>query len=78
MTPPNKDERTRAAARVDELEARLAEQDQSILELSGELYRQQRQIAQLETELRLLADRMRALSTSGPAPDSDDEAPPHY
>jgi uncharacterized coiled-coil protein SlyX len=28
-------------ARIDELEARLAQQDQSLLELSDELYRQQ-------------------------------------
>ena len=50
---------TRSEQRIDELEARLAEQDHSILELSDEVYRQQRQIAKLETELQRLAERLK-------------------
>ncbi len=72
------DERRIDPARIDELETRLAEQDQSILELSDELYRQQRQIAQLEAQLRQLGERLKTLSAPEPAPDGADEVPPHY
>jgi SlyX protein len=64
-------------ARIDELESRLAQQDQSILELSDELYRQQQQIAQLEMQVRQLSARL----TEATPPDSGnpaDEVPPHY
>jgi SlyX protein len=77
MSLPN-DEQQRAAARIDELESRLAQQDHAILELSDELYRQQRQIARLETELAQLVERVRSMSTPEPAPGPDDETPPHY
>jgi SlyX protein len=79
MTSPlHDDEQKRAAARIDELETRLAQQDQSLLELGDELYRQQRQIARLETELRQLVDRLQALSAPDPASNPADEIPPHY
>jgi SlyX protein len=78
MAPPNNDEQKRAAARIDELETRLAQQDQTLLELSDELYRQQRQIARLETELRQLIDRMKTVSAREPASSAADEVPPHY
>ena len=65
-------------ARIDELEARLAQQDQSLLELSDELYRQQQQIAKLELELRHLAGRLKAIAIPGPANEPQDETPPHY
>lgn len=67
------------SARIDELEVRVAQQDQSILELSDEIYRQQREIAGLELRLRELGERVRALAeASGPAPGPVDERPPHY
>jgi uncharacterized coiled-coil protein SlyX len=67
---------TRSERRIDELEARLAEQDQSILELSDEVYRQQKQIAKLETEVQRLAERLKTQpqGAAGNAP----EIPPHY
>jgi uncharacterized coiled-coil protein SlyX len=64
-------------ARIDELEARVAQQDQSLLELSDEIYRQQRHIAQLEEQLRALSTRVQAL-TSREATEPRDERPPHY
>jgi len=64
MAPPN-DEQQRTSARIDELESRLALQDQ------------QRQIAQLETQLRQLGDRVRTLNAPE-APQPADEIPPHY
>jgi SlyX protein len=78
MAPPDNDEQKRAAARIDELETRLAQQDQTLLELSDELYRQQRQIARLETELRQLVDRVKTVSAPEPASSAADEVPPHY
>ena len=78
MAPPNNDEQRRTTARIDELETRLAQQDQTLLELSDELYRQQRQIARLETELRQLVDRMKTVSVPERASSPGDEVPPHY
>jgi uncharacterized coiled-coil protein SlyX len=68
----------RDASRIDELEARLAQQDQSLLELSDEVYRQQRQIAELGEKLRVLTQRIEALTSREPTPGSVDEIPPHY
>jgi uncharacterized coiled-coil protein SlyX len=65
-------------ARIDELEARVAQQDQSILELSDEIYRQQRQIAQLETHVRNLTERLRTIGAPEPADELANETPPHY
>jgi SlyX protein len=65
-------------ARIDELEARLALQDQSILELSDEIYRQQRQVAELENRLRLLAQRLETMAAPAEARNPADEVPPHY
>ena len=78
MPPANNDEQKRVAARIDELEIRLAQQDQTLLELSDELYRQQRHIARLETELRQIVDRMKTVSTPERASAPTDEVPPHY
>jgi SlyX protein len=66
------------AARIDELEARLAQQDQSLLELSDEIYRQQRQIAQLEMRVRDLTERLKTIAAGEPASQSGEEIPPHY
>ena len=67
---------TRSEQRIDELEARLAEQDHSILELSDEVYRQQRTIAKLEAEVQRLAERLKTQS-QGDASNAT-EIPPHY
>ena len=74
MTPGN----TANDARIDELEERLAHQDQTVHELGNEVYRQQRQITQLEAFVRQLAARLASAET-GPAIDRPvDEVPPHY
>lgn len=65
-------------ARIDELETRLALQDQSILELSDEMYRQQRRMGELEDQLRMLTQRLETLAAPAEARDSADEVPPHY
>lgn len=65
-------------ARIDELEARLALQDQSILVLSDEIYRQQRRVSELEDRLRALAQRLETLASPAETRDPADEVPPHY
>jgi uncharacterized coiled-coil protein SlyX len=65
-------------ARLDELEARLALQDQSIVELSDEIYAQQKDIARLEGKVRELTERLRAATAQDPAGDVSHEIPPHY
>ncbi|HET8698149.1 MAG TPA: SlyX family protein [Gammaproteobacteria bacterium] len=66
-------------ARINELEARVALQDQSLLELGDEVYRQQRRIGELEDRLRVLAQRLEALTAPPPAAGNPaDEVPPHY
>lgn len=64
--------------RITELESRLAQQDHSLLELSDEVYRQQRQIAALEEELKLLRTRFESSAARERRPDPGDELPPHY
>ena len=65
-------------ARLDELESRLALQDQSLLELSDEVYRQQQHIERLEREVRRLAERLESVAAAAPPPSATDEVPPHY
>lgn len=64
--------------RLNELEARVAHQDQSILELSDEIYRQQKQIALLEEQARHLMERLQSVTTAAPTGDPSNEIPPHY
>lgn len=65
--------------RIDELEARLAQQDHSIAELSDEVYQQQKQIGQLEIMVRHLVERLQQVEPQGSqSSDSTDEIPPHY
>ncbi|MBT8445106.1 MAG: SlyX family protein [Gammaproteobacteria bacterium] len=65
-------------ARIMELENRVAHQDQALMDLSDEIYRQQQQITRLEDRSRQLLVRVEALATAGPAGDPSDEVPPHY
>jgi SlyX protein len=65
-------------ARIDELETRLALQDQSIQQLSDELYRQQQQIAQLELTVRGVVERLAEVARPEPAAGPRGEIPPHY
>ena len=74
MAEPGND----AEARFSDLEARAAEQEKSILELSDELYRQQRQIAELEAQLHHVVERIKASAAAPPLSDAEDEIPPHF
>jgi len=64
--------------RIDDLEAKLAHQDQAILELSDEIYEQQKQITRLEAQGCELVARLESLAGGDGPTDAGDEKPPHY
>jgi SlyX protein len=66
------------ASRLDDLEAQLAQQDQTLAELGAEVFRQQRDIARLEDQLRVLTERLKAFAAREPSRDPLEERPPHY
>lgn len=72
MTADNPD------TRIDELESRLAHQDQALHELGDEVYRQQQQIMQLEAAIRKLISRLETAEPGESSPGPADEIPPHY
>lgn len=65
-----------AEARLIELEARIAHQDQAINDLSQEIYEQQKQIDKLEATCKYLLEQSRQLT--GPEGSDENEIPPHY
>lgn len=64
--------------RISELEARLAHHYHSIEKMSDEIYRQQKQIVQLEDKVRWLVERLELVAPPQSSNDQPDEAPPHY
>ncbi len=66
-------------ARADELETRLAWQDQTIEELNQAIAEQALSITRLEDALRLLSERLKAAGAGNDgASASGHEPPPHY
>ena len=63
--------------RIDELESRLAFQDDTISTLDRALGDQQRQVGRLEKQLALVMDRIREKDLDLDLPD-DHAPPPHY
>ena len=64
--------------RIDELETRLAHQDHSIEKMSDEIYRQQKQILQLEEKVRWLVERLELIAPPQSSNAEPNEPPPHY
>jgi len=67
--------------RIDELEMRLAYQEQTIDELNQALVQQEMALQKLErvtTELLRRVDSLRTVADNGPLPSAQDELPPHY
>jgi SlyX protein len=64
--------------RLIDVETRVAHQDQAILELSEEVYRQQQQLERLEARWRSLVERVESLPGGSAPGDAADEVPPHY
>jgi len=66
------------AARLTELEMRLAFQDNTLGELNDVVTRQERRIVQLEREQAILKGQLRIMAPSLTAPASEETPPPHY
>jgi SlyX protein len=65
-------------ARMDELETRLAFQDDTIEALNEVVSRQEMALEKLQRSLELLARRQADLAASIPEGAEDDQPPPHY
>ena len=67
-------------SRLDELESRLAFQDDLIESLNETIARQDRELGRLELRLKSLADKLNDLAESAAAPGAapGHEVPPHY
>ncbi len=64
---------------LDELQTRVAFQEQTLLELDDALRSQQQQIMNLEKLVVRLQNELRALAATAPAMSAQDEPPPpHY
>ena len=63
--------------RFEDLEMRLAWQEQTLNELNAVVTRQQATIDRLEQRCDALLERLRSLG-EGPGDDAGDERPPHY
>ncbi len=64
--------------RLDELEMRVAFQDETIEVLNEAVSRQEMMLAKLQRSLELVARRQADLAASMPGDAEDDQPPPHY
>lgn len=66
--------------RFDELESRVAFQDDTIEHLSQVAARQDRELADLKRQLQAVVERLKDMDAQDPGvgPGSDFEVPPHY
>ena len=66
------------STRLDELESRLAFQDDLIESLNGVVARQDREIALLTQRVAKLAEKLEDIAAGAPAAADGHEPPPHY
>ena len=64
--------------KIEDMESRIAHQEDSLQKMSREMFEQQKQIERLEIVCEALVGRVRVLSDAGEAPSEADEKPPHY
>ena len=64
--------------RIIDLEMRFMQQEKIIQELSDMVYRQEQHIVQIERELAMFRDQLRAISPSAICDQDDEAPPPHY
>ena len=64
--------------KLEELETRLAFQDQELQTLNDVIIRQQAQIDELVVQMRVLQDKIRDIQPSLVIPQSEETPPPHY
>tara|TARA_R110000764_G_scaffold220942_1_gene309265 strand:+ start:614 stop:841 length:228 start_codon:yes stop_codon:yes gene_type:complete len=65
-------------ARLDELETRVAFQDDTIQSLNDALGQQQIDLERLQRTLQLVAKRQSDMAAAMPGDTADDQPPPHY
>lgn len=65
-------------SRIDDLEAKMAFQDDTIQALNDMVGKQQLELDTLHRAVELLARRQADLAASMPGETADDEPPPHY
>ena len=64
--------------RLDELETRLAFQDQLVEELNKQVFEQDKRLQKLEATCKSLSKQLLDLTEDAPAAEIDDQPPPHY
>ena len=64
--------------RLEQVETKIAFQEQSLQELGDTVYQQALRIERLETVIKMLTDRIAELAEAKPDTTADDEVPPHY
>ena len=65
-------------SRLEEVEARLAHQENTINELSAVIYRQQQQLDKLQRGYATLVSRVKELLAIADSEEHTDTPPPHY
>ena len=65
-------------SRLDELEMKLAFQEQTIDELNDALTKQQFMIDRMEVQLKFMVGKVKGMQTSNMASESEETPPPHY
>ena len=65
-------------SRLDELEMKLAFQEQTIDELNDALTKQQFMIDRMEVQLKFMVGKVKGMQTSNMANESEETPPPHY
>jgi SlyX protein len=65
-------------ARIEELESKIAFQEDTIEKMSTEMAAQQQSIYELEVKIRYLADKQKSDASSNIAALSEETPPPHY
>ncbi|WP_440054782.1 SlyX family protein [Pseudoalteromonas sp. T1lg65] len=64
--------------RINELEAKIAFQDETIDILNDELKTHQQRLAKMQRQIELLAEKMKESQSSGLMPQHQEPPPPHY
>ncbi|KAE8176911.1 SlyX family protein [Photobacterium carnosum] len=65
-------------SRLDELEMKLAFQEQTMDELNDALTKQQFMIDRMEIQLKFMVGKVKGMQTSNMADESEETPPPHY
>ena len=63
---------------LEQLETRVAFQDQELQDMSDVLIKQQQRIDILEARIKLLEDKLKDIRPSMLVPESEETPPPHY